>query len=88
MVVTQKENGMVEVQSRSGEVIELDQGTYDLAKGLMDLYKRTSPEILKLIARSYATDPEPDLKTILLRDSIKLFLARETFLRLRHDSLA
>lgn len=86
MVVIHKENGMVEVQSRTGEMIELDHGTYNFAKGLMELYKRTSPEILKMAGRYFAADPEQRLETRLVRESIEFYLARGHFLKhARHE---
>lgn len=66
---------MVEVRSKAGEVVELDQETYDLYQGLMQLAKRTSSKIIRAAAARLAADLEPSKESRFLHQFIDQYLA-------------
>jgi hypothetical protein len=70
------ENEKVEIRSRSGEVLVIDRGDYELAQGLLKLAKETSPRILRAAAKFWENDPD--------RKTESAFLAKVTFMYLEH----
>lgn len=76
MVAVDRGNNMVEVRSKSGEVIVIDQSGYEMARSLLELVERTSPRVLRVAAERWAADPEEKTESQFLADFIEMYLER------------
>lgn len=68
------ENEKVEIRSKSGAVMVIDRGEYELAQGLLKLAEEASPRILRAAARIWAADPEGKKESRFLVDFIGRYL--------------
>lgn len=69
-----RDDSMVEVRSNNGEVFIIDRSDYELAQGLLDLARKTSPSILRSAVEHWAADSDEEKESRFLANFFGMYL--------------